>query len=205
MKTPPARSGQRPHGFSRRTAIASLLVVGFGPAHAQAFDLKALMQRMAQRPAGEARFTEERIVSGVDMPLTASGSLSFSAPDRFARHTLHPVKESMEVQGRTLILRRGGRTRQMDMDAMPEVGALLEAMRGTLTGDAALLQKHFRTALSGDEAKWVLLLKPLDARLARQVDQIEVVGQAADVRSIALQLSGGDRSLMLLEPVTPPR
>lgn len=188
----------------RRALLAATLALVVAPLHAQALDLKSLMQRMAQRPAGEARFTEERIVSGIDTPLTASGLLSFSAPDRFARHTLHPVKESMEVQGRTLLLRRAGRTRQMEMDALPEVGALLEAMRGTLTGDAALLQKHFRTELTGSDAQWILRLEPLDARLARQVVQIEVVGQAADVRSIALQLAGGDRSLMLLEPVTRP-
>lgn len=188
----------------RRALLAATLALLAAPLHAQAFDLKTLMQRMAQRQAGEARFTEERIVSGIDSPLTASGTLSFSAPDRFARHTLHPVKESMEVQGRTLLLRRAGRTRQMEMDALPEVGALLEAMRGTLTGDTALLQKHFRTELTGSDARWILRLKPLDERLARQVLQIEVVGQAADVRSIALQLAGGDRSLMLLEPVTPP-
>lgn len=191
-------------GFTRRTSLALLLGIWGLSVRAQALDLKTLMQRMAQRKAGEARFTEERIVSGIDSPLTASGTLSFSAPDRFARHTLHPLKESMEVQGRTLLLRRGGRTRQLEMDTVPEVGALLEALRGTLTGDAALLRKHFRTELTGSDAQWVLLLEPLDERLARQVMQIEVVGQATDVRSIALQLTGGDRSLMLLEPVTPP-
>lgn len=189
----------------RRTLLLALLGAATGPLYAQAFDLKALMQRLAQRKSGEARFTEERIVSGIDSPLTASGTLSFAAPDRFARHTLHPVKESMEVQGRTLRLVRGGRTRRLEMDAVPEVGALLEAMRGTLTGDTALLHQFFRTELSGSEARWVLRLVPRDERLARQVTQIELVGTGADVRSVALQMAGGDRSLMLLEPLAAPR
>jgi outer membrane lipoprotein-sorting protein len=188
----------------RRSVLALLLAFGVAPGHAQAFDLKALMQRMAQRKSGEARFTEERMVSGIDGPLMSSGTLSFSAPDRFARHTLHPTRESMEVQGRTLLLRRSGRTRQMDMDSVPEVGSLLDALRATLTGDATLLQKYFRTDLSGTDAKWVLRLQPLDERLARQVQQIELVGQAADLRSIELRLNGGDRSLMLLDPVLAP-
>ena len=189
----------------RRALLLALLGAATGPLHAQAFDLKALMQRLAQRKSGEARFTEERIVSGIDGPLTASGTLSFAAPDRFARHTLHPVKESMELQGRTLRLVRGGRTRQLEMDAVPELAALLEALRGTLTGDAALLQTHFRTELSGSESRWVLRLVPRDERLARQVMQIELVGTVADVRSVALQMAGGDRSLMLLEPLAAPR
>jgi hypothetical protein len=189
----------------RRALLLALLVAAAGRLHAQAFDLKLLMQRLAQRQSGQARFTEERIVSGIDGPLTASGTLSFTAPDRFARHTLHPVKESMELQGRTLRLVRGGRTRQLELDAVPELAALLDALRGTLTGDAALLQRHFRTELSGNEARWVLRLVPRDERLARQVTQIELVGTAADVRSVALQMAGGDRSLMLLEPLANPR
>lgn len=195
---------RRQLGWTRRSLCVAVLA---WPclAPAQAFDLKALMQRLGQRKSGEARFTEERIVSGFDSPLRSSGTLSFAAPDRFVRQTLQPVQEAAELQGRTLLLRRGGRTRQMDLDAVPEVASLLDAMRATLTGDLAQLQQHFRVELSGNDAKWVLLLTPQEARLQRQLRQIEVVGQAADVRSIALQLAGGDRSLMLLEPVTPAR
>jgi hypothetical protein len=167
--------------------------------------LQTLMQQMAARKSGEARFTEERTVAGIEGPLLSSGTLSFAAPDRFARHTLQPTRESMEMQGRTLILRRGSRTRQLEIDAVPEVGALLEALRATLTGDAALLARHFNGTLTGDDAKWVLRLRPVDPRLAQQVREVELVGQAADLRSILLQLANGDRSLMLLEPLATPK
>ncbi len=166
-----------------------------------ALTLDALMQRLARRKSGEARFTEERTVSGIDGPLLSSGTLSHTAPHRFVRQTLTPTRETMELQGRTLTLRRGNRTRTMDMDALPEVAALLDAMRGTLTGDAALLGRHFRTALTGTDAQWVLVLTPVDAGLARSVQRIEIVGQADELRSVELRLPGGDRSLMLLEPV----
>ncbi|WP_326538360.1 LolA-related protein [Pseudorhodoferax sp.] len=194
-----------PRAERRRWLALPLLLAGLGcaPAGAQgaAFDLAALMRRMAGRRGGEARFTEERQVGGLDGPLHSSGTLSFAAPDRFARHTLQPVRESMEVQGRTLHLRRGGRSRQMQMDSVPELAALLDAMRATLTGDEALLTRHFNTTLSGTEARWVLQLVPRDDRLARQVQQIELAGLSADVRSIELRLAGGDRSLMLIEPL----
>jgi len=173
------------------------------PVRAQTFDLATLMQRMAQRKSGQARFTEERIVSGIDSPLTASGVLSYAAPDRFTRQTLQPTQETMAVQGRALLLKRSGRTRQMDMDTVPELAALLDALRATLTGDSALLHRHFTVSLSGNDAQWTLRLLPADERLARQVQQIELVGQGADLRSIELRLTGGDRSLMLIEPLSP--
>jgi hypothetical protein len=184
----------------RRAFVAALALLAARPALA-AFDLPALMALLARRKSGEARFTEERIVSTFDSPLRASGTLSFAAPDRFTRTTLEPRPERLEVQGNTIVLVRGGRTRQLTLDAVPELAVLVDAMRGTLAGDAALLQKHFRPDVSGTPARWVLALTPLDARLATHVRSIEIVGQDADVRSVALALGGGDRSLMLIEPL----
>lgn len=193
------RADRRP---TRRLLLLAALAAG-SSVHAQApaLDLAALMQRMARRKGGEARFTEERTVGGLNGPLYSSGTLSYTAPDRFTRQTLQPTRETMELDGRTLRLVRGNRTRQMDLDAVPEVAALLEAMRATLTGDATLLKRHFRVELTGHDAKWVLALHPLDERLARQVSVVEIVGQGADVRSVLLQLHGGDRALMLIEPL----
>ena len=187
---------------TRRALLALVLLAATAPAWA-AFDLGTLMSLLAQRKSGQAHFTEERTVSGFDSPLRASGHLSFAAPDRFARYTEEPRAESMEVQGNDVVLKRGGRTRQLSLDAVPELSALADAMRGTLTGDAVALQRHFRTEVSGSAAKWVLRLTPSDARLAQSVRQIEMVGQGSDVRSIELQLAGGDRSLMLIDPPVP--
>ena len=191
---------------SRRALLGAALALAAGTACAQGaagggFDLAALMGQLAQRKSGEARFTEERTVSNLDDTLRASGRLSFQAPDRFARHTEEPRPESMEVQGNQVVLRRGGRTRQMALDAIPELAALADAMRGTLNGDALALQRHFKTRVSGNAARWVLLLTPLDTRLARSVQQLEIAGTGSEVRSIDLLLVGGDRSLMLISPM----
>jgi hypothetical protein len=156
---------------------------------------------LAQRTSGEARFTEERFVTGFDSPLRSSGTLSFRAPDRFARQTLEPVVESMSVEGNLITLKRAGRTRQMALDAVPELGAMVEAIRGTMTGNAATLTRHFKVQVQGQPALWTMTLVPRDARLANQVKELQIVGQSSDVRSIALSLAGGDRSLMAVEPL----
>ena len=82
----------------RRPVLAALFVAVIAAvrsAAAAGFDLPALMALLAQRKSGEARFTEERWVTGFDSPLRASGTLSFTAPDRFARHTLEPRAEEL--------------------------------------------------------------------------------------------------------------
>lgn len=173
-------------------------LVPAGPALA-AFDLPALAVLLAQRKNGNARFTEERYVSGFDSPLRASGTLSFSAPDRFARNTVEPRAESMVVEGNSVTLTRSGRSRQIALDAVPELTALVEAVRGTLTGNSATLQKHFVTRVEGAPALWTLTLVPRESRLAAQVREIKIAGQGSDPRSIELWLAGGDRSLMSID------
>ncbi len=186
-----------------RPALGALTAAVLGavavPAWA-ALDLSTLAALLAERKSGEARFTEERFVSGFDSPLRASGVLTFKAPDRFARHTLEPVAESMTVEGNTITLKRGARTRQMALDTVPELTALIEAVRATLTGNASTLQRHFTVRVEGAPALWTLTLVPRDARLATQVRELQISGQNADVRSVGLWMAGGDRSLMSVQP-----
>ena len=198
---------QRPGRRRLLQAAAALLATAAAtaPARATGFDLDRLMALLATRSGGEARFTEERTVASLDTPLRSSGRLSFAAPDRFARHTEEPSAESMEVQGNSVVLRRGTRTRRMNLDTVPELAALADALRGTLSGNAALLQRHFSVAVRGNAGRWVLALTPREAQLARSLAGIEVAGTGPDVRSIEMTMAGGDRSLMLVEPLRPSR
>jgi hypothetical protein len=185
----------------RLAAGALLLLLTVFPSGAAwaAMDLESLMNLLAQRKGGEARFTEERTVVGLDAPLKFSGRLTFSAPDRFARFTEEPRSESMEVVGNTVLLKRGWRSRQMTLDAVPEVAALADALRGTLNGDAGALRRQFQVDVSGSESRWVLTLTPMEKRLALQIQSVMIGGRGPDVESIDLRLVGGDRSLMRVE------
>lgn len=188
--------------LARAVVLAGALVGTLLAAPCWAFDLPDLMGLLAQHRSGEARFTEQREVANLDAPLTSSGTLSFEAPDRFVRRTLQPRVETMAVEGNTLTLTRGGKSRQFTLDAAPEAVAIVEAVRGTLTGNAAALQRHFRTRLSGPAERWSLLLEPLDTRLAHQVREIRLDGQRGELRGVTVEMRDGDRSVMQVEPLT---
>jgi outer membrane lipoprotein-sorting protein len=182
---------------------ALLLALAFCAAPAWAFDLSELMGLLARQKSGEARFTEQRFVHGLEGPLDASGTLSFDAPDKLVRRTLSPRIETMAVEGNTLTLSRGGRTRTLALDSMPELLGLVEAMRGTLSGDGATLQRYFKSTVSGSSAKWTLDLAPIDSRLAAQVRSIRISGRASDVVGLEMEFVGGDRSAMSISPNAP--
>lgn len=168
-----------------------------------AFDLPELMSLLAKQKSGEARFTEQRFVHGLEGPLDASGTLSFDAPDKLVRRTLSPRIETMAVEGNTLTLSRGGRNRTLALDSMPELLGLVEAMRGTLTGDGATLQRYFKSTVTGAPTKWILDLTPMDSRLAAQVRSIRISGRASDVLGLEMEFVGGDRSVMNISPNAP--
>jgi len=185
----------------RQACVALLTSLAFAPALA-AFGFDDLMATLAQRKSGEARFAEERFVSGLDQTLNYTGTMSFSA-DRLERQTLTPRRESFIVEGNQLTLQRGERVRHLTLDSVPELAAMVTAMRGTLNGDGTALRRYFRPTVDGAAARWTLTLVPLDFRLLGVVRLLRIDGMHADVRVVELQLADGDRSVTTIEPVAP--
>jgi outer membrane lipoprotein-sorting protein len=172
-------------------------------ASAAALDLDPLMKALAKVGSGEATFIEKRFVAQLDAPLESSGRLSFTAPDAFVRDTLKPRRERIAVTGNTLVMSQGSRSRTVQLDATPEAGVIVEAVRGTLSGNRAVLERHFTVQAQGSLERWQLDLVPRDARMRAQVTQIRVVGQQARLREVTVMLADGDRSVMTITTVEP--
>ena len=173
------------------------------PVHGQAeapFDMAQLMRTLAQVKAGEATFTEKRSVAMLERTLESSGRLSFEAPDSFTRETLKPRRDRVSVVGNTVTMSQGSRNRTVALDAVPEAAVIIEALRGTLTGNRAALEKNFSTTVSGNAQRWALELVPRDWRLREQVTSVRVSGQQALLREVVVAMADGDRSVMTIEP-----
>jgi outer membrane lipoprotein-sorting protein len=175
-----------------------MLALACGAAGAAPADLGSLLQLLAGVKAGEATFTEQRQVTLQDMTRTleSSGRLSFSAPDTFVRETLKPRRERLAVAGNTLTMSQGSRSRSVPLDTVPEAQVLVEAVRGTLTGNRELLDRHFTAQFSGSLEQWTLELVPREPLLREQVARVTVSGVRAALTEVQVQLAGGDRSTM---------
>ena len=181
--------------------LAGALALAPRDAQAQAFDLGALTTLLGGVRSGEATFVETRRIEMLDRTLQSSGRLSFKAPDSFVRETLKPRHEKLAVDGNTLTMSLGDRSRTMQLDASPEAAVIVEAIRGTLTGNRNTLERLFETTVSGDARAWTLKLVPRDLRLRGQVSAVQVSGREAMAREVMVQLADGDRSVMTIEPV----
>jgi hypothetical protein len=194
-------SGLKTRLLRNLATIAALAAMVATPAWA--LDLPELMTMLGKQKQGEANFVEQRYVRGFDGPLSASGTLSFTAPDRLVRKTLSPRPETMSVEGNSLVLSRSGRTRTLTLDSIPELLGLVEAMRATLAGNSTVLERYFRTRVSGNPDNWAIDLAPVDERLASQVNSLRLTGRAGEVLGVEMEFRGGDRSVMTISPRRP--
>jgi hypothetical protein len=185
-----------------RGALLALCLAAAGAAHAAGFDLQALMQQLAQTRSGQAEFVEDRRVQQLEQTLRSTGRLSFTAPDTFVRETLQPRHERMAVVGNQLTLSRGTRSQTTLLDAVPEAVVIVEAIRGTLTGNRATLERYFDIGLTGSAEQWDLDLVPRESRLRQQVAYLRLSGRLGQVREVRMTLADGDVSVMRIAPVS---
>jgi len=191
----------------RRRALASLLALAGAAtwpmltrAQGTAFDLTELMQLLAKVKAGEAVFTEKRSVAMLERTLESSGRLSFEAPDTFVRETLKPRQERLAVVGNMVTMSTGQRSRTVPLDSVPEAAVIVEAIRGTLTGNRDAIDRNFSASVTGNAARWTLELVPRTPRLRELVLSVRVSGQQAVVNEVVVAMADGDRSVMSITP-----
>ena len=188
----------------RRYWVAATLVLVCGQAaDAAPLSVSQLMVSLAQHPQGAATFTEKKFIAILDQPVESSGELLFIAPARLEKRTLKPKPETMVLDGDTLTLQRGKRTRTLQLKDYPEVAGMIESIRATLAGDRQALERVYRLALDGSAERWTLVLTPLDPKVGAVIARIRMEGIKDVVRSVEILQADGDSSLMTIEKLAP--
>lgn len=167
--------------------------------------LPDLMHSLAQKKSGKASFTEKKYIGILDKPLESSGELFFEAPLRLEKRTLKPRPESMLLEGDKLtVTLYEKQPLYLRLQDRPEVAALVESIRGTLSGDQATLEKNYAIEFSGARSQWQLTLTPVPKALTKVVRQIQIGGADANIKSIAFDQADGDRIEMAISAITAP-
>jgi outer membrane lipoprotein-sorting protein len=185
--------------------LALTLLLGLLAAPAQAaWDVAQLMQALAQNKSGRASFVEKKYIAMLDQPVESSGELLYTAPDRLEKRTFKPKAESMLIENGTLTVERGKRRMVLRLQDYPELVAFTESIRGTLAGDLAALRRVYNLDLEGGEDRWTLILRPVETKMLDVVQRIRIGGSRAEVKSVEIQQTDKDRSVMLITPLAAP-
>ena len=183
-----------------RLCLAALLLGLAAPALA-AWDVATLMQDLAQHKGGRVRFVEKKYIALLEKPVVSSGEMIYTAPDRLEKRTQQPKPEVMVLDRDTLTLERGKQKFVLRLADQPEAQVFVDSIRGTLSGNRALLERSYALHLSGTRERWSLSLLPSDPRIAALVSRITVGGTRNIVDSIEYLQADGDRAVMSITPV----
>jgi hypothetical protein len=162
--------------------------------------LDQVMARLAAAPARQARFVEDKTFPNLTAPLRSEGSLAFRKPDHLEKITTAPTSEKLTVDGERLVIDQPSQPpRVLELDSQPAIRALVDTIRGALSGDLAELRRVYDVTGSGTASDWTIVLRPRDPALARLVATVTLSG-GDDLRRIATVSPKGDTDTLTITP-----
>lgn len=159
------------------------------------------MQALAGVAARRADFIEIKTIAALSQPITATGALIYRRPDYLAKITASPHAEQLVVEGNQLTLTEGNEAPHViALDSHPRLGALVDAVRGTLAGNLALLRRQYNVTMTGSVAAWRLNLIPVEPGVASLIRLIAIEGTGSTLRTVRTVQANGDESRMMINP-----
>jgi len=180
--------------------VCSSTAVAAEAGDAAGWDIKRLMQELAQVKTAQGRFVERKHLAILNAPLELSGTLVYVAPSRLEKHTLAPRPESLVLERGELTVESKERNqrRTLVLQDYPVVWAFVESIRSTLAGDLPTLSRFYQVSLDGGERRWRLTLKPSEPGMRDVVSEIRINGDRSWINAIEIIETGGDRSVMTI-------
>jgi outer membrane lipoprotein-sorting protein len=166
-----------------------------------AWTLKELMLGLGQVQESKAAFVEHKYLSILKTPLEYSGTLTYRAPGHLEKKTLLPKPESMVLdQDKLVVQNSANQKRTLSLQDYPVVWAFVESFRATLAGDIASLNRFYTVSMEGHAKQWLLILRPIDARMKNMIKEIRISGSLERISTIETREAGGDYSVMNISP-----
>jgi len=186
-----------------RAALALVLSLLIGlPVSAaesqQTWSLEQLMRGLSEIKSATTNYNEDQYIGIATRPLRSSGELVYVAPNRLEKNATMPSPQSIVIDGDKLTMREGRRSRTVSLSNHPEIGAFIESIRSTMSGDVTTLNRYYQVALTGDADHWQLELEPTDEKVGKLVDVVRIGGSRYQLDTVEIVHTDGDRSVMTM-------
>lgn len=166
---------------------------------AAAVDADWILQKLARPAPVRTAFVELRGSAMLKAPLRIEGEYQRPDQDTLVRAVRSPYVETTTLRNGEATIARAGKTpRKFALSRVPELAGLQTSFGALLSGDRALLEKHYRLTPQGTRQQWTLLLAPLDAQMKSSVRDITLYGRGAELRCIETRPLKGDLQRTLL-------
>lgn len=157
-------------------------------------DLDTLLARCAKMPGLYAKFTEEKQIALLAVPLKSEGTVHFARTRGLARHTTAPSPSSVLVTDKELIFWDGKTTKKVGLASSATLEAFARSFSMLLAADRAALEKTFTLTLTPkDGGNWSLELVPKND-LKKVIASMTIEGRDLELTTLKVKEANGDVS-----------
>ncbi|MET0717223.1 MAG: LolA-related protein [Pseudoxanthomonas sp.] len=162
-------------------------------------DAAWILQKLARPAPMRTSFVELRGSPMLKAPLRIQGEYQRPDDATLVRAVRSPYAETTTLRnGEATIARAGKAPRKFSLSRVPELAGLQASFGALLSGDRALLEKHYRLVPQGTRQQWTLVMAPRDAQVKASVRDITLYGRGAELRCIETRPLKGDLQRTLL-------
>lgn len=185
--------------LSLSLVAGSLLVLAASTAVAQDEaappTLDALLARFAAAPGFEARFTEEKRIALLAVPVRNEGRIYFAPPGRLLRRVERPDPSVALIADGRLRMRQGDHVEELSIDENPVLRGFIDSFRAVLAGDGRALARFYESEYTpSPDGSWSLTLRPRGGALARFLREMQIRGRGIAVSEMRMIEVNGDET-----------
>ncbi len=164
-----------------------------------------VIENFGQSTIREQAFHETYYSHMLTTPSHKEGTLVFHPPARLEKHVRVPIVESFIINENSLLYENPSReiSQTFSLQEYPSLATLIEGLRALFNGDQETLRQFFFVTMSGTPEVWELNLSPRTQSDEDGVDCIRLTGEQTHIRTISIQETNGDRSVLQLDPLVP--
>jgi hypothetical protein len=176
-------------------ALHPLLTAPLARAQRAPMTLERLLTAFSRMPGLHARFTEEKRMAMLAVPLRTEGEIFFAPPDHLVRRVTAPTPSTALLEGDRLTLAQGARREVIDLSANAVVEGFVDTFRHVLAGDRGALERTYRIAFEEREGAWKLTLAPKTEALRRFLREMVLEGEGPALRTMRMAERNGDTTV----------
>lgn len=187
--------------MNRIAIVCVVLLLGVGPSAfgKEVWTVSKLLNQIANHKGFIYNYTETKYMSFFQDPMQSKGILVFRNPDFLQKQVTHPSYDNFKIIGDKLIISRQDKPkREVLLSNYPELLALAESLRATLSGKQDTLKKYYSVKLRGSRSSWQLTLTPTDIDLVEIIEFVEIRGKNEFLQQVTIKEVGGDKSVLKL-------
>lgn len=156
-------------------------------------------------PGLSARFTEEKQIALLAVPLRSEGEIHFAPPGLLLRRVTSPTPSSALIQDGRITMVSGEQRQEIDLSQNPVVAGFVDSFRYILAGDRAGLERTYEASFEQGSDGWRLRLVPKTEALRRFLQEMVLEGQGHEVRRMRMVEVSGDTTTTTFRDVNAQR